>query len=223
VEPVVDREQAGERAGLSRGRILRAAIEMADEQGIDALSMRRLAERLDAAPMALYRHVANKEDLLDGMVEEVYAEVEVPAGVGWRPTMRQRAVSMREALRRHPWAVGLMETSAPGPANLRYHHAGMACLRQEAGLPIRTAIDAYSLMDSYVYGFALQEKTLPSDLAAAAEARRDDLAAADPSLAGQFPFLIEVVEELGASGYDYTRQFEWGLDLILDSIEQLRA
>jgi AcrR family transcriptional regulator len=207
---------------LNRERAVRAAVALADDEGIDAVSMRNLASRLGVVPMALYRHVVNKEDLLNGMVEAVYDEVDVPSGVGWLATMRQRATSMRAALQRHPWAVGLMETSSPGPANLHYHNAGIACLREQAGLPVRAAIDAYNLMDSYIYGFALQEKTLPSDIAAAAEARRQDLTTADPSLASRFPYLIEVVEELGASGYDYTGQFERGLELILDGIEQLR-
>lgn len=210
------------RTPLNRERALRAAVELADNEGIDAVSMRNLASRLGVVPMALYRHVVNKEDLLDGMVETVYGEVDAPTGVDWRATMRERATSMREALQRHPWAVELMESSSPGSANLHYHNAGIACLREQAGLAVRTAIDAYNLMDSYIYGFALQEKTLPSDIAAAAEARRQDLTSADRSLADRFPYLIEVVEELGASGYDYTGQFERGLELILDGIEQLR-
>jgi AcrR family transcriptional regulator len=188
----------------------------------ERLSLRKLAERLDAAPMALYRHVANKEDLVDGMVDVVYGEVETPTGAGWKAAMRHRATSMRATLLRHPWAVGVMESRSPGPANLRYHNAGIACLREDAGLPIRTAIDAYNLMDSYLYGFALQEKTLPGDLAAEAEARREALSATDPSFATTYPYLIEVVEELGASGYDYTEQFERGLEHILNAIEQLR-
>jgi AcrR family transcriptional regulator len=210
------------RTPLNRKRALQAAIKLADLEGIDALSMRKLSSRLGVVPMALYRHVVNKEDLLAGMVEAVYDEVDALTRADWRATLRERATSMREALRRHPWAVELMETSSPGPANLHYHNAGIACLREQAGLPVRAAIDAYNLMDSYIYGFALQEKTLPSDIAAAAEARRQDLTTADPSLASRFPYLIEVVEELGASGYDYTGQFERGLELILDGIEQLR-
>jgi AcrR family transcriptional regulator len=219
---VTDGRQLARQAGLSRESILRAAVRMADDEGVDGLSMRKLAERFAATAMALYRHVANKDDLLDGMVDLVFGEVEAPGEVDWRASMRQRAVSMRAALQRHPWAVGLMESRQPGPANLRYHNAGLACLRKEAGLPIREAIDAYNLMDSYIYGFALQEKTLPSDIPAEAEARRDALTSADPSLAAQFPYLIEVVDELGASGYDYTEQFERGLDVILDGIERLR-
>jgi AcrR family transcriptional regulator len=184
--------------------------------------MRKLADGLGATAMALYRHVGNKDDLLDGMVDVVFGEVETPSGIGWKAAMRQRAASMRTTLLRHPWAVGVMESRSPGPANLRYHNAGIACLREEAGLPIREAIDAYNLMDSYLYGFALQEKTLPGDIAAEAQARREALARTDPSLATTYPYLIEVVEELGASGYDYTEQFERGLEHILDAIEQLR-
>jgi AcrR family transcriptional regulator len=201
---------------------VRVAVRLADRDGLEGLSMRKLAERLDAAPMALYRHVANKEDLVDGMVDVVYGEVETPSGIGWKAAMRQRAASMRAALLRHPWAVGVMESRSPGPANLRYHNAGIACLREEAGLPIREAIDAYNLMDSYLYGFALQEKTLPGDIAAEAQARRETLSRTDPSLATNYPYLIEVVEELGASGYDYTEQFERGLEHILNAIERLR-
>lgn len=213
---------AEKRTPLDRERALQAAVELADTGGIDALSMRKLASRLGVVPMALYRHVSNKEDLLNGMVETVYSEIDLTSGADFKATMRQRATSMREALRRHPWAVELMETSSPGPANLRYHDAGIACLRQQAGLPIRTAIDAYNLMDSYVYGFALQEKTLPSDMTAAAETRRQDLTTADPSFASRFPHLIEIAEELRTSGYDYTAQFERGLALVLDGIQQLR-
>lgn len=198
------------------------AVRVADEVGIEGLSMRKLAERLDTAAMALYRHVANKEDLLDGMVEVVYDEVETPSGIGWKEAMRQRAVSMRQALHRHQWAVGLMESRSPGPAGLQYHNAGIACLREDARLPIRTAIDAYNLMDSFIYGFALQEKTLPGDIAAEAQARRDALTETDPFLATKYPYLIEVVEELRASGYDNTEQFDRALESILNAIEQLR-
>ncbi len=218
-----DSEHEPGRPGLSRERILRAAVALADDDGIDAFSMRKLAEALGVSTMALYRHVAHKDDLLDGMIEMVYDEIETATAAEWQATMRQRAISMRAALRRHPWALGLMENRSPGPANLRYHHVGVACLREQAGLPIRAAIDAYNLMDSFVYGFALQEKTLPADVAAAAEARRRSLARADPSLADRFPYFIEIADELAASGYDYDDQFERGLASILDAIERLRG
>lgn len=218
-----DLEREPGRTGLTRERILRAAVARADDDGIDALSMRKLAEGLGVSTMALYRHVAHKDDLLDGMVEVVYGEIATATAAEWRATMHGRASSMRAALRRHPWAIGLMENRAPGPANLRYHHAGIACLREQAGLPIRAAIDAYNLMDSFVYGFALQERTLPADMAAAAEARRQLLARADPELAERFPYFIEIGDELAASGYDYDEQFERGLGSILDAIGRLRG
>src|SRR5437762_490532 len=145
--------KARRRIQLSRDRVLRAAVALADNVGIEALSMRKLAEKLDVVPMALYKHVANKEELLDGMVDVVFGEVEFYAGDGWRPAMRERATKMRQALVRHPWAVGRMETGMPGPANLRHHNATMGCLRVEAGFSFRAAVHAYSVMDSYIYGF----------------------------------------------------------------------
>ena len=100
---------------LSRDRIVRAAVDLADAEGLEGLSMRRLAEELDAAPMALYRHVTNKDDLIDDMIDVVFSELDVPTGSGWRTAMRERARGMRQALLRHPWAVGLMEAGTPGP------------------------------------------------------------------------------------------------------------
>lgn len=212
----------GRRERLNRDRVLQAAVSLADEGGVDALSMRKLAEQLGVVPMALYKHVTDKDELLDGMVDLVFAEVEVPSGVGWRTAMRARAISMREALRRHPWAVGRMESGTPGPANLRHHNAVLACLRSEAGFPFRMAVHAYSLLDSYSYGFALQEKNLAGDIPAEARRRRDTVTAADPDLAAEHPYLMELVEELGRSGYDYGQEYEFGLDVVLDGIERLR-
>ena len=140
------RRQGPRKAVLSRESILRAAVRLADDDGVDGLSMRKLAEGFGATAMALYRHVGNKDDLLDGMVDLVFGEIEIPRDGGWRAIMRQRAVSMRAALRCHPWAVGLMEARQPSMANLRYHNTGLACLRTEAGLPIGDAIAAYNLL-----------------------------------------------------------------------------
>lgn len=212
---------------LSRDRIVRAAIALADAEGFDGLSMRRLAEELDAAPMALYRHVANKDDLLDGMIDVVFAELDFPTDAGWRAAMRDRARGMRQALLRHPWAVGLMEGGTPGPANFRHHEATMGCLRQQAGLSFPMAVHAYSAMDSYIYGFALQEKTLPfrnADEAVEEAERRQRAAesAMDPEeFAREFPFLFEIAEQLAESPYDYDTEFEFALDLLLDGIERL--
>jgi AcrR family transcriptional regulator len=211
------------RARLSRARVISAAVALADRGGIESLSMRNLAQQLGVVPMAPYKHVASKEELLDGMVDVVFGEVGFPAGAAWRTAMRERAISMREALLRHRWAIGLMESGTPGPANLRHHNAVMRCLRDEAHLPFRMAVHAYSVMDSYIYGFALQEKTLAIDIPAEADRRLEKVAERHPSPAEEYPYLIEVVVELGKSGYDYTEEFEFGLDLLLDGIERICA
>lgn len=210
------------RARLNRDRVVQAAVTLADEGGFDHLSMRKLAEKLEVVPMALYKHVANKDELLDGMVDVVFGEVGFSTGGGWRSAMRDRATKMRQALLRHPWAVGRMETGMPGPANLRHHNATMGCLRQKAGFSFQTAVHAYSLMDSYIYGFAHQEKTLAPDIAGEAETRLQKLEEEHPSPGDEYPHLMEVAAELAKSGYDYIEEFEFGLDLILDGIERLR-
>jgi AcrR family transcriptional regulator len=209
------------RPRLNRDRVLRTALALADQGGFDGLSMRKLAEQLGVVPMALYKHVADKDELLDGMVDLVFAEVEVPTDVPWRAAMRIRAIAMRDALRRHPWAVGRMESGTPGPANLRHHNAVLACLRDGAGFPFRTAVHAYSLMDSYVYGFALQDRGMTGDISAEAKRRREVVAARHQAPAEAYPYLIEVAEQFARHGYDYGQEFEFGLDVILDGIERL--
>jgi AcrR family transcriptional regulator len=205
-----------------------AAVALADADGLDGLSMRRLAEELDAAPMALYRHVANKDDLLDGMIDVVFAELDFPTEAGWRTAMRERALGMRRALLRHRWAVGRMEGGTPGPANFHHHDATMGCLRQRAGLSFPMAVHAYSAMDSYIYGFALQETTLPfrdSDEAVEEGVRRQSAAEAVTSpeaFAEAYPFLAEIAQQLAEWPYDFDVEFEFGLELVLDGIERLR-
>src|SRR5271165_778642 len=148
------------RTPLSRARVLQAAVALADDAGLGTFSMRRLAHDLGVVPMALYKHVANKEELLDGMVDIVFSEIELPSGsLDWRSEMRRRAISTHEALKRHSWAIGMMESRQPGPANLRNHNAVMGCLRK-AGFSFEMAIHAYSAQDAYIYGFALQERDL---------------------------------------------------------------
>ena len=203
--------------------MLRAAVTLADETGIESFSMRGLGEKLGVVPMALYKHVANKEDLLDGMVDVVFGEIEDPStDLDWKPSMRGRAISVREALKRHPWAIGLLESRVnPGAANLRHHNAVMGCLR-EAGFSFELAVHAYSVQDSYIYGFALQEKTLPFDTPEehGELVQRKAEAVADLS---QYPHLIEVAANVAQSGYDYALEFEWGLDLILHALELIRG
>jgi len=201
--------------------VLQRALERADASGIDALSMRSLASELGVVPMALYKHVANKDELVDEMVDLVWAEVEPPTGTTWQLAMRARAESLRAALRRHPWAVGLMESRMrPGPANLAAHNAMMGCLR-EAGLPFRTTVHVTSVLDAYVYGFALQEKTLPFDTAEeSGQIAAEKEQAVPPELAERFPYLLEVVAQLAEAGYDYDEEFAIGLDLILEGVER---
>jgi AcrR family transcriptional regulator len=211
------------RTGLSRARVLEAAVGFADEHGIESLSMRKLGEVVGVEAMSLYNHVANKDDLLDGMVDLVFAEIGLPAGgSGWRPAMRHRAVSARAVLSRHRWAIGLMESrTAPGAATLRHHDAVIGSLRL-GGFSVELAAHAFSLLDSYIYGFALQEASLPFDTG------QDTAELAESILAGvrpeDYPYLTELaVEHVMKPGYDYGNEFEFGLDLILDGLERALA
>lgn len=221
------------RAPLSRERVLHAAVTLAARDGIESLTMRKLADELGAGAMSLYHYVPNKEELLDGMVDIVFSEIELPSvDVDWRTAMRRRAISTREVLNRHRWAVGLMESRrSPGPASLRVHDAVLGYLR-EAGFSIEMTIQAYSVLDAYIYGFALQEKSVPFDNAEESAAVAEEqvrqfaeLAVERQSaeLAAEFPYLAEVVAGHVANvGYDFTTAFEYGLDLILDAVENRR-
>ena len=215
--------QVASDSGLSKQRVVAEAIRLADREGVDGLSMRRLAGALDAGAMSLYHYVANKEELLDAMIDVVFAEIELPPeGTDWQTAMRQRAVSARQVLARHPWANGLMESrTSPGPANLRHHEAVTACLRR-AGFDVLMATHANWLLDSYIYGFALQEAGLPFDTA-------DEFADMGegvflPQLPpDEFPYLHESAAALIATGYDPAEEFTFGLDLILAALEPLRG
>ena len=208
------------RTPLSRGQVLQAAVTLADEGGIGALSMRKLGQVLGVEAMSLYNHVASKGDLLDGMIDIVFSEVGLPAGDGWKAAMRQRAISVREVLGRHRWAIGLMESrSSPGPATLRHHDAVLGCLRG-AGFSVELTAHAYSLLDSYIYGFALQEASLPFGTAEETAQVAQDIAGQMP--AGEYPHLAELVTAHALQpGYQYGREFEIGLDLILDALERI--
>jgi AcrR family transcriptional regulator len=215
------KQEIATRRPLSRARVLQAAVALADEAGLEAFSMRGLAQELGVVPMALYKHVANKEELLDGMVDIVFSEIELPAGeLDWRSAMCRRAISTREALKRHSWAIGMMESRHPGPANLRNHDAVMGRLR-EAGFSFKMAIHAYSLQDAYIYGFALQERDTafetPASAGEAARRRAETIGALE-----SYPYLAEIATKLPESGYDNAVEFAWGLDLILDGLERLR-
>lgn len=207
---------------MSRERILRAAVDFADRQGIQALSMRKLGQELGVDAMLLYRHVANKEDLLDGMVDLVFGEIGLPpTGVDWKSAMRQRAVATRAVLSRHPWAIGLMESRRrPGPSTLRHHDAVLGSLRG-GGFSLQVAAHAYSLLDSYIYGFTLNEQSLPLDTP-------DEVVEVGTGIlrelpAGAYSNLAELITEHAMKpGYSYADEFEFGLDLILDALQRVQ-
>ena len=203
--------------------MLRAAISLADRDGIESLSMRNLGGKLGVKAMSLYNHVRNKEDMLDGMIDVIFSEIDLPpSGVDWRTAMRQRAISAHRVLLRHPWANGLMESrTSPGPANLRHHDAVLGSLRG-AGFSVEVAARAYSILDSYVYGFTLTESTLPfSNSEEAKEVAGNLLEGFRP---GEYPHLAEMaVDRAMKPGYSYGDEFDYGLDLILDGILRARS
>jgi AcrR family transcriptional regulator len=208
------------RIPLTRERVLHAAVALADESGSESLSMRKLGEAVGVEAMSLYHHVANKEDLLDGMIDVVFGEIDLPSGgEDWKTAMRQRAISARRVLSRHGWAIGFMESrSSPGPATLRHHDAVIGCLR-DAGFSIELAAHAFSVLDSYIYGFALQERSLPFHTPKETAELAEDILAGFP--ADQYPHLTELTtQHVLRPGYDYGHEFEFGLDLILDGLER---
>jgi AcrR family transcriptional regulator len=214
------KESGTSRLPLSRDRVLRAAVALADAEGIDSLTMRRLGEELGVEAMSLYKHVANKSDLLDGMTDAVFGEIELPViGADWRPAMRDRAISARAALNRHPWATALVSSRmSPGPATLRHHDTVIGTLRA-GGFSVERAAHAFSAIDSYVYGFALQEATLPFDTVEEAADVAQVMFAR--MAADQYPHLTEfTVQHVLQPGYEYGAEFEYGLDLILDGLER---
>jgi AcrR family transcriptional regulator len=211
---------AAPRTPLTKERVLRAAVVLADRDGVGSLSMRKLAQELGVEAMSLYHHVAGKDAILDGIVDVVFSEIELPSDrADWKAAMRQRAISARQALRRHPWATALMESRpTPGPATLRHHDAVLGILRR-AGFSVELAAHAYSLRDSHIYGFALQEASLPFGTAEEAAEAAQTIMAEFP--ADQFPYLTEIaVEHVLQPGYDYGNEYLFGLDLILDGLER---
>ncbi len=209
------------RTPLHRERVLHAAVALADRSGLDALSMRKLGEAVGVEAMSLYHHVANKDDLLNGMIDVVFSEIDLPSGeADWKTAMRHRAISVRRVLSRHRWAIGLMESRpSPGPATLRHHDAVIGCLRN-ASFSVELTAHAYSVLDSYIYGFALQERSLPFDTPDETAELAQVILAQFP--ADEYPHLAELTtEHVLRPGYDYGNEFEFGLDLILDGLDRL--
>lgn len=206
------------RTPLSRELVIRTAVAVADEKGTGALTMRAVAGPLSVEAMSLYHHVAGREDILDGMVDAVFAEIELPAhDTDWRAAMRARAHSARTALRRHPWAVSLMDSRThPGPATLRHHDAVIGALRA-AGFSVAMTAHAFSLIDSYLYGFVIQETSLPFDGTTELEEVAGAIVRNMPP--GAYPHLTELATEHALKpGYDHAGEFTFGLDLILDAL-----
>jgi len=215
--------EAKPRRSLTRDRVLLAGVDFADDNGIASLSMRKLGDALGVEAMSLYHHVANKDALLDGMVDLVFGEIDLPPGAAdWKIAMRLRAQSARQALRCHPWAIALMSTrTSPGPATLRHHNAVIGSFRG-AGFSVEMTAHAFSALDSYIYGFALQEATLPLG-----DTEEETVEVAQMMLvqvpADEYPHLTEfTTQHILRPGYDYGREFEFGLDLILDGLEKTR-
>ena len=208
------------RAALSRERVLEGAVAIADADGIAGLTIRSLAQHLGAKPMSLYYYVANKSEILDAIVDVVFSEINRPAVDGdWRSEIRLRAHSARQVLRRHSWAIGLMESrTTPGPATLHHHDAMLGTLRG-AGFSIEMTAHAYALIDSYIYGFALQEAALPFDGPDTVTTVAVPMMEQFPT--GEYPHLVELAtQHILQPGYDFGDEFDFGLDLILDALSR---
>lgn len=204
---------------LTKNRVFNGAVALADEIGIESFTIRKLAISLDVKPMTIYHHVTNKEAIIDGMVDIVFGEIdEPPLDTDWKTAIRQRSTSARAVLARHRWAVPLMESrSTPGATTLRHHDAVIGCFRR-AGLSVVMTAHAYALIDAYIYGFALQEASLPAtsgeEMASLAET------IIEPLGANEYPYLTELTaEHVLLPGYDFGDEFDFGLDLILDGLE----
>lgn len=210
------------RPPLSREQVLTAAIAIADQGGLESLTMRRLGQHLGVEAMSLYKHVANKDDILDGIVDSVIGKIDLPSTeVDWRTAMRQRANSARAVLASHPWAIGMLESrTSMGPAALQYVDAVIGSLRA-AGFSIEMAAYAFLVLDSHIYGFVVQESgfsiSAPEGTTEPVESMLEELPTA------QYPHLAEMAtEHLAHPDHYYTQAFEFGLDLILDGLEQQR-
>ena len=210
------------RTPLTRERVLRAAIGLADEVGIDAFSMRRLGQELGVEAMSLYNHVANKDDILDAIVDMVVGEIGLPAeGEDWKAAMRRRAVSARKVLLRHPWAASLIESRTNvGPARLRYYDTVIGSLRK-AGFTIKLAQRAFLALDSHIYGFVIQELSWPMEAPGDLAAVTTEILQRLPT--DEYPHFTELaLDRIQHHSPADDSDFEFGLDLILDGLERAR-
>ena len=209
---------------MTKERVLNAAVALSDEEGIESLTMRRLANALGVEAMSLYYHVANKDVILDGMVDQAFGEIDMGfSDLDWRSAMRIRAISVREVLSRHPWAISLMQSRTnPGPALLHHHDSVIGTLRQ-AGFSVEMTAHAFSALDAYIYGFVSQELSLPFDTGSSDDAAEIAKAILENFPTEAYPYLAELtIEHVMQPGYNYADEFEFGLDLILDGLERIR-
>lgn len=208
------------RPPLSHERIVEAAVRVADRGGLVGVSMRNVGKELGVEAMSLYHHLAGKDALLDALANWIFTQIELPEPrAPWRPAMRARAASARHALAQHPWALGLIESRrSPGPALLRHHDRVLGSLR-ENGFTIELASHAFSAIDAYVHGFVLTELNLPFEADEGAEEFVESIRHLLP--VDEYPHLVELITaRVVGHGYDYADEFEFGLDLILDRLEQ---
>ncbi len=215
-----DAEKPEPRLPLNRDRVLAAAVEIADERGVGAVTMREVASRLGVEAMSLYNHVANKDDILDGMVDKVAEEFDLPQDAeNWREAMRRRAVSAHRVFGLHPWAPMLFDSrGSTGPSGLRYFDWVLGTLMQ-AGFSIDDAARAFSLLDSYIYGFGIEQFNFSADSDAPAEERAEAMLASIP--AEQYPYLHRMASHAMQVGYDAEADFDFGLEIILDGLERI--
>lgn len=213
---------SGSRDPLNRDRVVRAAMDLADEHGIESVTMRQLGHRLGVEAASLYNHVAGKDDLLDGMVELVVAEIDLPSlDIDWKEAVRRRAVSARRVFGHHRWGAGLIDSRGrSGPSSLSYADRVLATLLG-AGFSPWLAASAFLALDSYIYGFERQRLSIsPADGEETTEVAEEVLAAIP---AGAYPSLARVAAEYATKPYDDAAAFAFGLDLIIDGLERLLA
>ena len=209
---------SSKRPRLQRHDVVEAAVALADEVGIDALSMRTLAQRLDVVPMALYKHVANKDELLDAMVDHVVGEIE-PAGPdeNWRHGIRSRILSSRAALLRHPWAPGLIETRTQASPVVLDHMEAIAASFRAGGFSVDLTHRAMHAIGSRMWGFT--QEVFPTQQPAQDETAREQQFG---EWMKRYPRIVEMATEIGGSGgCDAHQEFEFALDLILDGLERI--
>ena len=211
--------EAGVRTALSRERILEGAMRVADDGGLASLTIRSLAQSLGSKPMSVYHYVASKDEIIDGIVDLVFGEMDLPVAQGdWRLEMHRRCASARIVLRRHPWAIPLLQArTSPGPATLRHLDAVIGCLRG-AGFSLELTAHAYAVIDSYVYGFAMSEASLPINGPETVNEVAESMML--QYLAADYPNLLEFTTgHILQPGYDFGLEFDYGLDLVLDALE----